>query len=105
MMKWINRIVVPRIAPHWKEVAYELLIPDESIETFKSDSKGDTKGCCLKMLRAWLHTGIGESPKTWNTLMAAVDKVENLKRATEDIKEQLTTNCDEICRNLCLNSQ
>ena len=104
MMKWINRIVVPRIAPQWEDVAYELLISDDSIETFKSDYK-DTKCCCKKMLKAWIRADIGEPPKTWNKLVTAISKVEDLQKATEEIKEQLTINCDEICHNLCLNSQ
>ena len=103
MMKWINRIVIPRIAPHWEEVAYELLIPDESIETFKSDSKGNTKGCCLKMFKAWIHSRVGALPKTWEKLMMAISNVEELQRATEQIKDELTSNCDEICSDLALN--
>jgi len=105
MMKWVNRIVVPRIASHWEEVAYELLIPDENIETFESDSKGDTKGCCLKMLKAWTRSGIGASPKTWKKLITAISNIEDLKRVTEQIKDDLTLNCDEICSDLGLNCQ
>ena len=55
MMKWVKKIVVPRIAPKWEDVAYELLIPYSNIEKLKSDSKGDVKGCCFDMLKAWVH--------------------------------------------------
>ena len=103
-MKWINKIVVPRIASQWEDVAFELLISGRKVEMFKLDSK-DTKLCCKKMLMAWIDTDIGEKPKTWNKLVTAINEVEELKSATEEIKEQLAINCDEIWCNLSSNSQ
>ena len=54
MMKWINKIVVPRIASQWEDVAFELLISGRKVEMFKLDSK-DTKLCCKKMLKGRLQ--------------------------------------------------
>jgi len=105
MMKWVNRIVLPRIASHWEEVACELLIPDENIETFGSDSKGDTKACCKEMLKAWKRSGIGASPKTWKKLISAISNIEDLQRVSEQIIDELTLNCNEICNDLGLNCQ
>jgi len=99
-MKWLRKIVVPLITPQWEEIADQLLIPYQSQETFKTDCKADAKGCCVKMLKAWVNTNIGVSPKTWNTLVTAISAVDELQRATEEIKEQLTIYCDHICSDL-----
>ena len=95
-MKWIRKIVVPQIAPHWEDVANELEIPYTAKETFKLDNNRDTKRCCCDMLEKWLNTDIGVSPKTWDTLLKALSEVDNLTRATEEIKEHLKQ-CCEIC--------
>jgi len=45
---------------------------------------------------AAINTDIGVSPKTWDTLLKALSEVDNLTRATEEIKEHLKQ-CCEIC--------
>ena len=52
------------------------------------------------MLKAWVNTSVGISPKTWNTLVTAISEIDELQRATEEIKEQLTIYCEDICSDL-----
>ena len=52
-----------------------------------------------------MHTSVGRPPKTWNKLVAAISQVEELKSATEEIKEHMAMKCSEIYSDLCSDCQ
>ena len=55
------------------------------------------------MFKAWIYTKVGALPKTWEKLMMAISNLEDLHRATEQIKDDLISNCNEISSDLALN--
>ena len=49
------------------------------------------KKCYQQLLKDWLSTDRGVSPKTWDTLLKQLEEVPELTTSVENIKKQLTT--------------
>lgn len=90
----LNYLVVPRIKAYWKDVAYRLGYKIHTVQAIKESNKGNPKGCCLEFFENWLTTKNGASagPKTWSTLMDALEKVEELAAVREEILKDLLIN-------------
>ena len=45
------------------------------LKTFKATESHDVKLCCLEMFECWLQgsRGTGGSPRTWSTVLSAVE--------------------------------
>ena len=88
-MKHLINIVVPRVAAHWNNVAYNL---DFSIPTVKIISKkfpNDPVSCCEELLEQWLSSSEGTQPKTWSTLLMSLKHMDHLRAAVEEIEKEL----------------
>ena len=85
----LNKIVVPIVMAHWKDVAYNSLHFDihevEAIEAKHNNSRE----FCRELLKDWLTTNNGITPKTWQTLLKQLKEVEELAASVEKIEEQI----------------
>ena len=101
----ILRLVVPTIAAKWKKVGQALGVESEILDTVtRSEHRED--GCALELLALWSQTtaGTGSQPRTWHSLLAAVETVIGC-RERQKIEAKLNTlspssafdeNCQEI---------
>ena len=66
------------------------------LKTFKVTESHDAKLCCLEMFECWLQESrrTGESPRTWSTVLYAVedclgrDVADNIERALLEERRQ-----------------
>ena len=72
----ILRLVVPTIAAKWWKVGQALGVKNEILDTV-SCSEHREDGCALELLALWSHNAAetGSQPRTWHSLLAAVEKV------------------------------
>ena len=72
----------------WRKVAYSMEFDLDIIDTIEQDSH-NVEECCDKLFRKWLNTKNGAAPKTWNTLLERIKEVDDLARASEEIKKEM----------------
>ena len=86
----LNEIVIPKIQAEWEDVAYALRYEIHMVKTIQEKYREDPTKCCKGLLKDWLTTKNGTSPKTWNTLLDALRKVNVLTSVTREIEEELS---------------
>ena len=86
----LNEIVVPRIQAEWEDVAYALRYEIHMVRAVQERYREDPRKCCRGLLEDWLTTKNGTSPKTWNTLLGVLRKVNELTSVTHEIEEELS---------------
>ena len=86
----LNEIVIPRIQAEWEDVAYALRYEIHMVRAIQEKHREDPKRCCKGLLEDWLTTKNGTPPKTWNTLLSALRKVNELTSVTREIEEELS---------------
>ena len=82
-------IVIPLIQAEWEDVAFILRYDIHMVHAFAEKHKNDPYKCCREMLRDWLKSDRGVSPKTWSTLLNLIGKLPNLAAAKEQIINEL----------------
>ena len=60
------------------------------VRAIQEKYRDDPRKCCKGLLEDWLTTKNGTSPKTWNTLLGALRKVNELTSVTHEIEEELS---------------
>ena len=72
----ILRLVVPIIAAKWEEVGQALGVERAIFSTVRS-SEQRVEGLALELLALWAMSaaGTGSQPRTWHSLLVAVEKV------------------------------
>ena len=93
----LTQIVAPRILNQWEVLAYCMRYEPEEVEAIRRDSQ-DLRECCKKLFLNWLTTGHGPTPKTYQTLLNHIKKIEDLTAASERIKRDLITGRDQYCQ-------
>ena len=64
--------IAPKIATHWIEIGYCFKLEEHNIDIIESEPQQDFRVACRKMLRKWLSSAKGRSPKTWRTFIQAL---------------------------------
>ena len=98
----LSNIVVPRIGSHWKDLAYCMRYSIEDVEGFDRDGRS-LHECCLNLFRNWIRTGHGPTPKTYQTLLEHIKKIDNLTAVSEEVKRELTKGTGQI-NNIKINT-
>ena len=88
-MRHLISIVIPKIKAYWEEVAYVLEFDFSDVGAIQMERNGDPKKCCLQLLKDWLYTNKGRKPKTWQTLLASLEELEDLTAIVEEIKSTI----------------
>ena len=70
------RHVVPTIAAQWKMVGYALGVQREVLSTVEYNER-KAEGCAMELLALWLYRtpGTGDQPRTWHSVIGAVETV------------------------------
>lgn len=85
----LNRFVIPEIEAVWEDVAYALQFNIRSVDSINTKHKGDPKKCCQELLKSWLITSYGVSPKCWSTLLEKISEVPQLATVCEKVLDKL----------------
>ena len=64
------------------------------VESFRRDSQ-DIKECCIKLFSNWLETSRGPVPKTYQTLLNCIKRIDDLTAASEEIERGLIEGKDK----------
>ena len=86
----LTKIVIPKIKGHWKELAYSMRYSNGKVEAFDKEAKGDLHESCEKLFVNWLTTSHGPEPKTYETLLNHIRKIDTLTAESEAIEKKLT---------------
>lgn len=84
-----NYIVVPKISHLWDEVAYTLHYEISTVSSISNKHNDDPKKCCKELLKDWLSSNNGATPKLWSTFINKLKKVGDLTAAREEIIKEL----------------
>ena len=70
------RHVVPTVAAKWKMVGYALGVEHEVLSTIEYDER-KAERCAMELLAQWLYraSGTGDQPRTWHSVVGAVETV------------------------------
>ena len=82
------QIVIPRIKAEWEDLAFCMKYEPNDVNAIKIESN-NLKECCRKLFANWLSTNHGPTPKTYQTLLQYIKKVEDLAAASETIEKEL----------------
>ena len=74
-------IAIPLIKAEWEDVAYFLRYDIHTVDAISEKHKNDPHKCCRELLKDWLKSDHGVSPKSWCTLLSAIGKISNLTAA------------------------
>ena len=88
-MKHVNKYVIPKIAADWKQVADSLEFDIHTIRIIEKKFPNDPLQSCDELMRDWLSTDVGISPKVWSTLIAALKDIRRLAAVVEQIEEDI----------------
>ena len=81
-------IVIPKIKAEWETLAYSMRYQPSDVKGFRGDSQ-DFQQCCKELFINWITTDHGPKPKTYQTLLNHIKKIENLLAVSESIKKEL----------------
>ena len=84
----LTDIVIPRVMAHWKQLAYCMKYDTGDVEGFDEVGK-NTQECCKKLFINWLSTSHDPMPKTYQTLLEHIKKIDNLAAASKMIEREL----------------
>ena len=88
-MKYLKKIVIPRVAAKWKTVAYFLDYDIHVIDTIANKYRDDPMEYCDGLFRDWLTTNHGKTPKTWATLLTCLKEIDEMATVASDIQKEL----------------
>ena len=87
-MHELTEIVVPNVMAKWERLAYCMRYKPRDVETFRKDSR-DSEECCMRLFTNWLESAHGPTPKTYQTLLNHIKKIDDLIAASEEIERRL----------------
>ena len=101
----ILRLVVPIIKEKWEGVGKALEVEHAFLNTVRyNEQRAD--GCALELLALWSQSaaGTGSLPRTWHSLLVAVETVigpEERERIEADLHKQSPSSAfDESCQKI-----
>ena len=89
----IIKIVIPKVKASWEELAYSMGYDVSAVKGFEKDGRNLDEQC-RKLFEDWLTTGRSCTPKTWQTLLQQIKRVDGLTAAVEEIEKKVI-NCKE----------
>ena len=82
--------IVPTVAAKWRSFGIFLGVGHACLQMVKSNFPTDCGRACEEMLKLWLtkDTGTGDRPRTWATVINALEE-EGYRAQAEALREQL----------------
>ena len=88
-MKWMHKVIIPRVCYCWRMVADYLEYPVEKRKEIEERQHGDPYKCCAELMEDWLTSDRGVTPKTWHKLMSVLKEVGELSSSVNSIEQCL----------------
>ena len=88
-MHHVMRVVVPKIAGHWKEVAFNLHYDVTRVRIIQEQCRDDPEQCSCELFMYWLQSSEGMGPRSWETLMSVFKDIPKLTAVSESIEREL----------------
>ena len=88
-MKWMHKVVIPKINYCWRKVADYLDYPFEKKREIEERQRGDPYDCCAELMEDWLASDRGVKPKTWHKLVSVLKEIEELSSSVNSIEQHL----------------
>ena len=82
----VNEIIIPNVMAHWKDLAYAMEYCIADVEGFDGNGR-NLKERCNNLITNWLTTAHGPTPKTYQTLLKYIKKVDEFTAPSEEIEE------------------
>ena len=99
-MHHVMRVVVPKIAGHWKEVAFNLHYDVTRVRIIQEKCRDDPERCTCELFIYWLQSSEGLGPRSWETLLSVLKETPKLTAVKESIERELI----ELLTYVILNS-
>ena len=90
----LTKIVIPKVKVDWKQLAYCMRYSPEKVKEFERDGMNLHERCEI-LFANWLTTSHGPKPKTYQTLLNHIKKIDSLTDASEAIEWELTEGIDK----------
>jgi len=70
--------IAPKLAPDWEDIGYCLKLKDEDMESIEDNlsRSGDKKSACKMVMKTWMRSTHGRTPKTWRTLITVLQELD-----------------------------
>ena len=86
------KLFIPKVKAEWEHVAYSMQYDIHDVIGIENDSSlTSIDKRCEKLLKNWLTTPNGVTPKTWCTLLKCIRDVDGLTDIAEMIDAELRT--------------
>ena len=96
----LMKIVIPKVKAQWQNLAYAMKYDIGVVHAIDKDGR-DLEERCKNLFTNWLVTDHGPTPKTYETLLNYIKKINELTAAHEEIKKELIKGND---KGLALNN-
>ena len=91
----LTEIVAPRVMAEWESLAFCMRYTPAEVAAFRKDAS--PKECCRNLFNNWVTTGHDPKPKTYQTLLKYIKKIDSLTKACEEIEKKLIkSKCKKI---------
>ena len=90
----LSEYVIPKVLAKWEHLAYRMRYEHREVVAFRRDSQ-DINQCCIKLFSNWLETGHGPVPKTYQTLLNCINRIDDLTAVSEEIERDLIEGKDK----------
>ena len=90
----LSEYVIPKVMNQWERLAYSMRYKHREVEAFRRDSQ-DINQSCIKLFSNWLETSHGPTPKTYQTLLNCIKRINDLTAASEEIEKDLIEGKDK----------
>ena len=87
-MDKVKEIIIPNVKAHWKDLAYAMKYSIEDVKGFDGNGRS-LEERCENLITDWLTSSHGPTPKTYQTLLNYIKKVNLLTAAAEKIENLL----------------
>jgi len=84
----LSKYVIPKVAAEWEDLAYCMRYEIEEVKVFQKDAK-DLQECCKNLLKNWLTTSHSPKPKTYESLLKYIRKIDKLTAVSKTIEKDL----------------
>ena len=88
-MHQVVKVVVPKIASHWKAVAYNLHYDVARVRIIQEQCRDDPEQCACELFMYWLQSSEGLGPRSWETLLSVLKEIPKLTAVRESIEGEL----------------
>ena len=77
------------MAADWMTVAHNLQYDVSSVKIIDQKCRGDPEKCAYELFTYWLQSSEGVGPRSWNTLLHALNQTPQIKALAASVEEEV----------------